>query len=264
MSISLNFAHKSAIHTILLTMSDYSGGSQELIELYNEVDAFMRQQYKQDKFTDHAFLITELSPKNRVIARHQQEMRAVAQIRNSIVHSSFAHLSGPILEPNPDVIKRYRNIRDALLHPANALSIAIPAQNIYTATQQTNIIELLRSMNEHIYTHVPIMDGDELIGILSENTLLSYIAEAGEVVITKDMTVADFKDHIPLTSHASEVFVFLPRDVSLSQIFEIFNKAIHKHERIGMVFITEHGKESEKPLGILTAWDLASPEFELG
>lgn len=245
-------------------MSDYSGGSQELIELYNEVDAFMRQHYKQDKYTDHAFLIQELAPKNRVIARHQQEMRAVAQLRNSIAHTSFAHLTGPILEPNPEVIKRYHLIRDALLHPANALSIAIPAQHIYTATPQTNVIELLRSMNENIYTHVPIMEDDKLIGIFSENTLLSYIADAGEAVITKDMTVADFKEHIPLSSHASEIFVFLPREISLSRIFEVFNKAIHKHERIGMVFITEHGKADEKPLGIITAWDLASPDFELG
>jgi CBS domain-containing protein len=128
----------------------------------------------------------------------------------------------------------------------------------------TNVIQLLRTMNKNIYTHVPIMDGDKLVGIFSENTLLSYLADAGEAIITDDMTVADFADCIPLKAHASELFVFLPRSARLSQIFEVFNKAIHKHERIGMVFITEHGEENEKPLGIITAWDLASPDFELG
>jgi CBS domain-containing protein len=245
-------------------MSSLNEGSQQLIELYNEVDAFMRQLYGRDKYADHNFLIQELAAKNRVIARHQQEMRAVAQLRNSLVHNPFAHIEGPISQPHPEVVNRYRKIRDSLLYPLDALNIAIPASKIYTATLTTNAIELLRTMNKNIYTHVPIMEGERLVGIFSENTLLSFLADAGEAIITKDMTVADFAKHIPLEAHASEVFIFLPKSARLSQIFEVFNKAIHKHERIGMVFITEHGKGTEKPLGIITAWDLASPEFELG
>ncbi len=244
--------------------TDLNDGSQQLIDLYNEVDAFMRRQYGRDKFADHTFLIQELAAKHRVIARHQQEMRAIAQLRNSLVHNPFAHIEGPISQPNPEVIKRYRSIRDKLLNPLDALSIAIPAKNIHSAALTTNIIELLRTMNEHIYTHVPIIDDGKLIGIFSENTLLSYLADTGEAIITKDMTVADFADFVPLKAHFSEAFVFLPKIASLSQIYEVFNKAIHKHERVGMIFITQNGNEDEKPLGIITAWDLASPEFELG
>jgi CBS domain-containing protein len=238
--------------------------SQELVDLYNEVDAYMRQQYKHDKYSDHIFLIQELAPKNRVIARHQQEMRAVAQIRNIIIHNAFGHIVGPVLQPHTEVVKRYRAVRDALLHPAEALSIAILAHRIYTASMDTNAIKLLKKMNENIYTHVPIMDGDTLLGIFSENTLLAYTADAGEAIITKDMTVVDFAEYIPLKNHASEAFEFLPRNASLGKVYEVFNKAISKHVRIGMVFITEHGREDEKPLGVITAWDLASPEYEVG
>lgn len=245
-------------------MSDLSDRSQKLIQVYNEMDAFMRQEYGQDKYADHAFLIRELATKNRVIARHQQEMMAIAQLRNSLVHSPFAHLKGPIAQPNPEVIERYIGIRDAILHPRDALSIAIPVQKIYTATPESNLILVLRTMNEHVYTHVPIMDEDKLVGIFSENTLLSYLADREEAIITKDMTIGDFSVHTPLYAHSSEMFAFVARKARLGQIFEIFNIAIHKHQRIGMVFITETGKETEKPLGIITAWDLASPDFELG
>ncbi len=245
-------------------MAEDKGSSERLLELYNEVDAFMRHQYGQDKYADHTFLITELSVKNRVIAQYQQELRAIAQLRNSLVHNPFAHFKGAIAQPDPEIVRRYEVIRNALLHPRDALSIAIPASKIYTAKLETNAIELLRTMNDNIYTHVPIMDGNTLVGIFSENTVLSFLADAGEAIITNDMTVADFADYIPLKAHASEAFVFLPRSARLSQVFEVFNIAIHKHERIGMMFVTEHGKESEKPLGIITAWDLASPDFELG
>jgi hypothetical protein len=72
--------------------------------------------------------------------------------------------------------------------------------------------------------------------------------------------MADFKDYLPLNAHKGEKFIFLPRKTELADVYELFSKAIKAHERIGMVFISETGKASEKPLGIITAWDLPSPE----
>ena len=71
----------------------------------------------------------------------------------------------------------------------------------------------------------------------------------------------DKNDYLPLKAHKGEHFIFLARNSSLADVYETFNRAIKIHQRIGMVFITEHGKPTEKPLGIITAWDLASPAF---
>lgn len=238
--------------------------AQQLLRLYNDVDAFLRQQYKQDKYTDHTFLIQQLAATNRIVARYQQEMRAIAQLRNNLVHNPFSSVAEPIAYPHPEVVKRYKDIRDALLNPHSAISIAIPVHKIYTARLDSKLFKVLKDMDENIYTHVPIIENDKMVGVFSENTLLSFLAETGEAVITEDMTIANFADYVPLKSHRSESFIFLPRRASLSTLFDSFNKAIHRHERIGMVFITEHGSETEKPLGIITAWDLASPDLELG
>ncbi len=244
-------------------MNKQQSTHQSLLELYNEVDAFLRQQYKSDRYADHAFLIQEVARTNRVVARHQQEMRAVAQLRNSLVHNPFAGMGGPLAQPNAELVKRYQAIRDALLHPHTALSIAVPAAKIYTAGLDTKLSIVLETMNDNIYTHVPIIADGVMLGIFSENTLLAYMATNGEVIITKDMTIAEFQDFLPLPAHKGEWFSFLPKKAGLSDVYAVFNHAIHQHRRIGMVFITEHGKEEEKPLGIITAWDLASPEFEL-
>ncbi len=236
--------------------------SEELLQLYNEVDQFLRQQYKQDTYADHSFLIQELASKNPVIARHQQIMRAVAQIRNSLVHNPIPAIAEPITRPNPALVKTYRNIRDALLNPLTALSIAVPASKIYTSTLDAKLIDVMKIMDENIFTHVPIIKNNEMIGVFSENTLLSYIVNSGEAIITKDMKMADLAKFLPLAAHRGEKFAFLPRKALLSQVYEVFNKAIQINERIGMLFITENGKQSEKPLGIITAWDLATPDFK--
>jgi hypothetical protein len=175
----------------------------ELLLLYNEVDAYLRLQYKQDKYADHSFLIQELSRTNRTIARFQQDMRAIVQLRNSIVHNPFSSAQ-PIAMPHPIVVKRYKDIRDALLNPQSALSISVPAAKIYTVELSFNLNEVLRKMDENIYTHVPVIKDNKMVGMLSENTLLSYLAESGEAIITKDMTVADLSEFTPFKAHRNE------------------------------------------------------------
>lgn len=244
-------------------MPQSSKSDEELVAIYNEIDSFLRQQYKSDKYADHSFLIQEIGRTNAVVARYQQELRAMAQLRNSIVHNPLSAIAQPIALPHPEIIKKYKGIKDALLNPRTGLSVAIPAHKIYTASLNSNLNEVLKKMNKNIYTHVPIIEQSKMVGIFSENSLLSYLADAGEAIITNDMMINDLADYLPLQSHQGECFEFLPRKASLAQVFEVFNKAIHKHQRVGMLFITEHGYAGERPLGIITAWDLASPDFEL-
>jgi CBS domain-containing protein len=235
--------------------------SDELLGLYNEVDHFLRTACKSDKFVEHGFLIQEISASNSVVARNQQLLRSVGQIRNNIVHNPIPKVAQPLVSPNPELVKAYRSVRDALLNPPGALNIAIPRQQIFTSTLDAPLAEILQAMSQNIFTHVPIMEGDKMIGVFSENTLLSYLAETGETIITNDMTMRDFEQWLPLESHRGEHFVFLPRKTPLSKVYEVFNEAIKVRRRIGMIFITQNGKDSEKLLGIITAWDLANPEL---
>lgn len=237
--------------------------ADELLNLYNEVDHFLRKEYKQDKFADHNFLIQETAAKNPVVARNQQLMRAVAQIRNSLVHNPIPSVAQPLLEPNSRLVKAYKDVRDALMNPLTAMSIAVPAQQIYTTTLNANLAEVMKVMNDNIFTHIPVTENEKMIGVFSENTILSYLAENGESIITKDMKVGDMEKFLPLAAHSGESFEFVPRNAPLSAIYEIFNDAIRVRRRIGIIFVTHSGKAEEKILGIITAWDLASPDFRL-
>ncbi len=235
--------------------------AETLLTLYNEIDHFLRQEYPTDKYADHGYLIQHLSATNPVVARNQQVLRAVAQIRNSLVHNPIPSVATPITLPNTELIKLYASIHRSLLNPPNALHIAIPAQQIFTSTLAANAVEVMGTMYKNIYTHVPIIENNDMIGIFSENCILAYLVSAGEAIVTKDMTINDFKEFLPLSAHLGECFKFLPKNSSLSEVYNTFSEAIHQKKRVGMVFITEHGKETEKPLGIITAWDLTSPEL---
>lgn len=237
--------------------------ADELLKLYNQIDAFLRNQRRSDRHAEHGYLIQQIAKTNRTVARFQSELRAIAKLRNNIVHNPLMDIAAPIAYPHPLLVERYRHIRDALLDPPRALSIAVPGHKIYTATLTTPLSEVLQKMNDNIFTHVPIMEDSQMMGIFSENTLISYLADKPNRINVKEMTIGDFKSYLPLKGHKGEHFAFLPRKAALADVYDIFNQAIKAHKRIGMIFITKHGGPNERPLGIITAWDLASPEFEL-
>ena len=233
----------------------------EITKIYNEIDAFLRKETRSDKNADHVYLIQEVSRNNKLVAKHQQDLRSFAQLRNIFVHNPFNAFADPIATPNAEIVKHYAKIRDSLINPPKALSIAIPAQKIFTANLQSNLVDVLEIMEKNIFTHVPIIEDGAMVGILSESVIVSYIATNKDSIITKDMLVSDLGNYTEFENIKSETFSFVARDALLADIYDLFNQAIKKHQRIGMVFITQHGKKEEKPLGIITAWDLASPDF---
>jgi hypothetical protein len=110
--------------------------AEELLKIYNEIDAFLRQQYGSDRHAEHGYLLQQVAHKNRVVAKYESELRAIAQLRNSLVHNPLQEIASPIAYPNPKLLERYRSIRNALLNPRVALTIAVPANKIFTATLQ--------------------------------------------------------------------------------------------------------------------------------
>lgn len=96
-----------------------------------------------------------------------------------------------------------------------------------------------------------------VIGIFSENTLLNYIANKGDVLLEKDAKIREFIEYLPFDKHNSEYFDFVSKNASLIEVEELFQEELKEHRRLGVVFITENGRSNQKILGIITAWDMA-------
>jgi len=230
--------------------------SEKFIALYNQLDAYMRNQLKMDRYVDHSTLLREMSTKNKLFSDYIQDLRTFADMRNMLTHNPYKRDADPLFKLHPYITKRYAEIVNLLLNPPKALSVAVPGAVIFTATLDTPLQTLMKTMTEKNYTHVPIMEGDEMVGIFSENTLLSYLVTNQEGLILKDATLADFADFIKPENHINEYFEFVPRNILLSRVEEIFRKGVTDKKRIAVVYVTENGKSTEKILGMLTPWDI--------
>lgn len=112
-------------------------------------------------------------------------------------------------------------------------------------------------MNEYVYTHIPIMRDGIVIGVFSENTLLSYLIDDEIVNIDNEVKFSDIDKYLPLDQHRAESFRFVGQETLVSEIEDIFADAVKKSDRIGLIFVTNSGKKTERLLGIISAWDMA-------
>lgn len=190
-----------------------------------------------------------------------RELERFADLRNSIVH--WFGVAGPeeaIAEPHAEIVARYENLVRTALKPAKAESIAVPKSKIFTATLDDSTLAVIREMHARVYTHVPVLEKRILAGVFSENTILSYLAANEIVGVDTTTQMNEFRDFLPIRAHKSESFAFAPRDATVAQVSKLFRESLEKKIRLGAVFLTENGKETEDLLGLITAWDLAGAD----
>lgn len=232
--------------------------AEQFIAIYNEIDDYMRIQLREKDTVSHTRLIGTMASKGYYVFRNYgKDLEQYAKLRNAIVHNPNSKQYNPIAEPHEIVVLKYQEIFDKVLNPPLALEkLAIKRESIYTTTLHTNTLDVMKTMNSKTYTHVPVIVDEKLVGVFSENTLFSYIADK-EVVFIDELTINDFIDYLPIHDHVSEIFVFVPRTITVYEIEDIFRREFKDNKKISAIFITEKGREDEKLLGIITPWDIA-------
>lgn len=231
--------------------------SDEFIALYNELDRHMRKYLKTNDEESHTSLIKRTAEKNRIFGRYKDELISFARLRNAIVHNPYKRDAEPIAEPHDFVLKEYARIKENVINPPLALNtIAIKAGSIYTTTLDSIALDVMKKMSEEIYTHVPVIENSKLVGVFSEDTVFSYVVKNEDIIIEKDVKIKEFADFIPIHEHRSEIFRFVPKNTPVILVEDEFQKVFSEGKRLAVIFITETGKETEKILGMITAWDL--------
>jgi len=231
--------------------------SDQFQDIYNQLDNYMRMKLKVDQNVPHSYLIKEASVKDLVIRSMRDDLLQFSQLRNAIVHNPNRVNAHPIAEPHEYIVKKYQNVLNQVLSPAKANTIIVPKEKIYSTSKNKMANEIIKIMNEKFYTHVPVLEDNRLIGVFSENVIFSFLVKYEIVGIDKNLLIDEFKEFIPLDAHLGEFFKFAPIDSLLIDVKKIFETELNDNKRLGAVFFTANGKETEKLLGMVTAWDLA-------
>ena len=205
------------------------------------------------KDTDSAVFYLKDLPEYRNI---RIELDYCREVRNLLQHRSKIQGSFAV-EPSEEMIKLLRKTIKTILNPPKARDIAIPKAKILYKTLNDYVKPTMTEMINRTFTHIPILENGIVTGVFSENTVLCYLADEQIIGVEDSARFSALEQYLPIDAHKSESFRFIPQDMPLAEVSSIFENALKKQDRIGLIFTTQTGKPTEKVLGIITAWDVA-------
>ena len=154
-----------------------------------------------------------------------------------------------------ETITKLEKIVEEVKHPYKVSNKA--TLNIYSKTLNDNVMNTMKDMNEKNYTHIPIYDetNKHLVGICSENSLFQYSLEDKIIEVDENTTFNDIKKCIDIKL-SKEIVKFVAKDNLYDDVVNEFISEFKNKNKLSCVMITQNGKETEKVIGIITAWDI--------
>ncbi len=226
-------------------MSDLSN-AERFITIYNEIDHKLRLMLHEEVWVSYHELVERAARFNRVVREYEENLKLIGSLRNVVVHRSTNQI---IAEPAPFII----NLADRIKEMLNAPPKVIPKfqKKVFIAEGTDSIKKVARMMKQNNFTRVPIYNDNNFLFLSTAGTIVRFIAEnvdanLNEISISEVMPFMEHKDNFRFISKSTDIF-------KLAETFEIYHK---NGKKMDAVLITETGSKSEKPIGMVTLFDV--------
>lgn len=224
--------------------------SRRYLNAFNEIEDALRRLVDADKRERFYELIEKAAQKDKSIKTYSDDLKEFADLRNAIVHDRIG--GEPIAVPHYKTVIRIEKIRDFILAPPTVEPIFF--KEVVTCKPDDNVSEVAKIMLKNSFSQIPIYDGEIFKGLLTTETISRWLAdrlEANEGILMEESVgvVATFCEY-------DNNYRFISRRATLYDVLEHFNDFPRSGRNLNAIIITNSGKVNQKPLGIVTVYDL--------
>lgn len=183
----------------------------------------------------------------------REELNYCQDVRNLLQHRQKISNKYPI-EPTNEMIAYLEQLIEKMRNRKTCGDVAVPAKSIYKRKINDTVKPVMQTMKKMGYTHVPIYESGSMTGVFSDRSMFAYMIDHEWAPLTDNLTFADLRTYISLDKHEHECFRFVSESLYVDELKELMEEDLHRSCRTVMVFVTLHGNEKERILGIITPW----------
>lgn len=217
---------------------------------YNSIDRHLRHCLSKESSTTFSQLVKEYSQKNP-FSKHRDTLRIAADLRNFLVHEKVAPFQHAAI-PTEETVRNLEEIRDQLLNPGRVFPTF--QKRVETLSPDESLAKVLKLICQRNYSQFPVYSGQTFKGLLTENGITRWLAhhvtQNFSLIELEDVTV---KQILPEEEKRSN-WHFVSRIATIEDLKRQFSE----NDILEAVLITDAGKRSESPLGIVTRWDMVN------
>lgn len=227
--------------------------TQQFLNRFNELEQYLRDTTDSKREVPFGSLIGRASQKNAAVRRYERDLREFADLRNAIVHE---HPRGHVIaDIRQEALNEFTAMADHIMAPE--LVYPLFRREIQVYREDDPLSSAVKDLWESGHSQV-IVRVDKLLTLLSSQGITRWL---GSQVNGAKVDLADATIGSALTYEDEGGIAFLSRNAPVDEARELFLSFPTRHsQRLRAVVITETGRSTEAPLGIITASDLVELE----
>jgi len=224
--------------------------SSSFLETFNAIEDWLRQQLNVAPGTDFHELVDLVAEGNYGVKRYANLLKKLGRLRNFVIHEYSR--DKPMTVPTPYTVERIAAIRDELLSPPSLYSVS--TRTVATCGPSDPVGQAAKKMQEGSFSQLPVYDSSTFVGLLTAETVARWVASNladGQELMVEEK-VAEVLGH----QEDPENHAFLSRASTVLDGLAAFDAFLRRGKRLEAVLLTENGRPTEQPLGIVTVHDI--------
>lgn len=177
-------------------------------------------------------------------------------VRNLLQHNPKIDGKGAV-QPSESILSFLDDLINRIENPAMCRDSALKIGKLYYKTPKDTVYPTLEVMDKRGFSHVPILSGGKVVGVLSKNVVFAMIMDGITLDKMEQMAFEDIKGYTSIEkSRGSEVYVFIKENTLIDEAEEMCEAYYKNRYKIGLFFMTENGKPDGKLIGAITPWTI--------
>lgn len=224
--------------------------TSQFVAVYNEIDSWLRGITKTSNEQSFTRLVDATAHSHHGVKRHAQSLKRLAVLRNFVVHE-HSH-QWPLATATQHALEQLTKIRNELVSPPLLLSISNRPVTLCRPTDP--IGKAVKLMHDGSFSQLPVYNDGRFVGLLTAETvarwLSSNLADGQQLVEEKPVAEVLMHQEYPRN------YEFMPRSATVFEALTEFDKSLRRGKRLEAILLTENGRTTEAPLGIITIHDI--------
>lgn len=225
--------------------------AETFLSMYRVLEGILGQKYSDSDRKINSVVMQYIQDAESEPVR--QQLDVCREVRNLLTHNADGD-GAPLVEPSQALIDQLYEIIKYVQKPQPALMFATQAERILQAYLNDRALDVMRRMEKHGYSYVPVIDDGHIKGVFGRHSVFSHVISGGR--IGQDTRIRDFGDEISVSGPRGQRFMFMGLSHTYLDARSAFEKKSGRDSRLAAIFITDTGDESGRLLGMLTPWDV--------
>jgi len=224
--------------------------AERFIAAYNTIDYSLRTIYDFKRSMSFSDVVRRSVVLNSVVRKYEEDLIDFGRLRNAIIHQGNSKYI--IAEPHDDIVEKIEKLAMLISEPPIAID-RVGNKEVITIDSTVKIKVAIELIYRTGYSNLPVYNNERLIGVVNGRKMINVIGQK----ISEGVNLQEFIENTSVGEIVADMgddyyFMLANEKLTIDEAMNFFEN----NRKLLIIIITKEGKETNKPLKIISSADI--------